>query len=143
MQGTTDMTGVQEIGNFEVLPEGTYIFRIDDVTDNISKNGDPMINVRFIVVDGDYAGRKIWDNIIIPEQNSPAIKIKGRTMHFLHCIKEPYEGKFDWNSEMWVGKAVTIRVYHDEYNGKTRAKVAEYILDEDNQEVADSETVPF
>ena len=143
MRGTTDMTGVKENSGFELLPEGTYIFNIEDVEDKITQNGDPMILVTYCVAVGDHAGRRTWDNIIFPELNSPAIKIKGRTMHFLHCIDEPYQDKINWNSEMWKGKAVSIRIYHEEYNGKIRAKVAEYILDEESQEVVDNQTVPF
>ncbi len=143
MKGTTDMTGTEEGGSYTLLPEGTYVFNVAEVEDKTTKNEDPMMNVMFTVAVGEFAGKKVWDNIIIPEPGSPAEKIKGRTMHFLHCINEPYEGKFEWNSDMWVGKAVSMRIFHEEYNGKTRAKVAEYIFDEDNQEIDDASKVPF
>jgi len=143
MKYSTNMQDVEEGGNFELLPEGSYIFSIDQVEDKVTKNGDPMVSITLVVAKGDHAGRKVWDNIIFPELNSPAIRIKGRTKHFLHCINEPFEGKIEGNSDMWIGKAVSVIIFHDKYEGKTRAKVAEYILDEGSQEVVDADKIPF
>ena len=145
MRYKTDMNGVDEGGSFELLPEGTYICNIDEeIGEKITKNGDPMALITLIVATGEHAGRKVWDNIIFPEPDSPAIKIKGRTKHFLHCLGLEYDGELSGDTDFWAGKAITVRVVHKKGDdGVVRAKIAEHILDEGNQEVADAERVPF
>ena len=42
MRYKTNMNGVDEGGNFEILPEDTYIFNVEEVVDKITRNEDPM-----------------------------------------------------------------------------------------------------
>lgn len=145
MRGETDMSNVKEGGSFDPIPEGLYKLCIEEIEPKTTKNNDPMAGLTMTVVGGEFAGRKVWDNIIIPEDDSPAIKIKGRTMHFLHCIDEPYEGKFAWDSDNWIGKTLFAKIWHETYEGKVRSKISEYLLPEDVEDVKkdDADSVPF
>jgi hypothetical protein len=83
----------------------------------------------------------VWDRIVIPKQGSPAFGIMGRTMHFLHCIGEPYEGSFAWNSDNWQGQVVKVEIGSREYNGKEYNEVRNYILEE--KPPKDDKGIPF
>jgi hypothetical protein len=142
MRGTVNFRGVEESGAFELVPVGTYDVTIEEVAPKQTSNGDPMMNVMFKIVRGDFLGSHLWDNIIFPYDGSPAVKIKGRTMHFLHAIGEPYEDKENlaYDTDNWIGKPAKVEVYHEPYNGKTYAKIKEYIIDE---VLENDENVPF
>lgn len=145
MKYDTDMTGVKEGGDFTPIPEGIYTLNIMQVGERVTKNNDPMFNIEYDVASGEHSGRKVWDLIVFPDINSPSIKIKGRTMHFLHCIGMPYEGELKGDTDSWLGRIVTAKIVHEEYKGKARAKVGEYILEEDDQKKTgtETETIPF
>ena len=136
MRGSANTTGVKESdGSFELLNEGEYLFEISEVGEATTSNGDPMAKLVLVVKDGQYKGQKVWDNIVIPNEGSKAWKIMGRTKFFLHCIGEPFEGQFDWDTARWLYKTVKARVRHEvqeqgKYAGKNKAVIETYLLDE-------------
>ncbi len=131
MRGRINTTGVNERGVFDLLPKGKYYVKIVECAEKMTKNQDPMIFITMQILEGKYTGRKIFDNIIIPNAGSPAFKIMGRTKHFLHVIAEPYEGDIEWDSSRWLFKQLKVEVFIDEYLGQKRNQVANYILEED------------
>lgn len=133
------MSGVQEQGEFVLLPIGEYYTEIINKKDMESANGDPLVVVKLLVCRGEYKGIAwVWDNILIPPLSSPSAKILGRTKHFLHCIGEPYEGEeVAWNSDNWLGKEVKIKIDHEQpnkYHKFIKPIVVQYILDEDTSQ---------
>jgi hypothetical protein len=133
MKGTTNMKDIKESGSFVLAPEGTYEVEIAEIRDGESANGDPMITIKLVITSGEYQDSWVWDNILIPHLDSPAVKILGRTKHFLHCINEPYEGEeVEYDSDRWLWKKCKIRIAHEapnEYHKRPKAVVAEYIVD--------------
>lgn len=123
-----DTTGVEESGNFAPVPENDYVVKIDAVQE-LDKNGRPlksqngnrMVKVRYKIAEGDYKGRKLFDNITFI---SPGAKGAGISKHFLHVIGEPYEGQFQVAPESWIGKSLKVSVtIDDSYDGKERNKI--------------------
>jgi hypothetical protein len=143
MKGKADTTGaVENGGGYALIPDGEYTARIVEVADGSTKGGDPMITITLEIHSvGPEGGRKVWDRIVIPKQGSPAFGIMGRTMHFLHCIGEPYEGTFTWNSDNWQGQVVKVEIGSREYNGKEYNEVRNYILEE--KPPKDDKGIPF
>lgn len=144
MKGIVNMNQVQEnMGGSCPLPEkGIYDVEIVLVKDKTSSNGDPMISIKLNITSGVFQDSWVWDNILIPHLDSVAAKILGRTKHFLHCIGEPYEGEeLEWDSDRWLYRKCKIRVEHEqpnEYHKYTKAIVAEYILNDEEQQQEDS-----
>ncbi|MFA5340440.1 MAG: hypothetical protein WC332_01565 [Clostridia bacterium] len=149
MKRDCDGTGVREQGEYVLLPEGEYDVVIEEVRDTDkdgnaqeTKNGDPMITIKLVPSSGVYQDEAwVWDNITISDNpNSPGFKILGRSKHFLHCIGEPYEDKFSWDSANWLYKKCRIKVEHEppnQYHKKPKAIVSGYILTDDLQEPAE------
>lgn len=139
MRGRANTTGVSESG-FSLLPEGEYLFEIEEVGEAMTKNNDPMGKLVLVVARGEHKGCKVWDNIVIPNEGSPSFKIMGRTKRFLHAIEEPYEGEFDYDTSRWTGKKVLAEVAHEiqeqgKYAGKPKAVISQYIVAEENSGV--------
>lgn len=111
MRGQADTAdATEQTGNFDPLPEASYNVTITEVAEKTTKGGDPMAAVTFEVMDGEYEGRKLFDNIVIPKAGSPAFKIMGRTMHFLRMIGQSYEGKFTYDTEKWLHERLRVKV---------------------------------
>ncbi|GAG08156.1 unnamed protein product [marine sediment metagenome] len=107
-----------------------------------------MVSVVLLCLDEQYDDVRVWDNIVIPAPDSPGWGIAGRTMHFLHCINEPFQGNFAWNSDNWVYKNVMANVGSKVYNDNPRNVIITYILDEklsQNKEVSNTpkDDLPF
>lgn len=54
----------QESRSFDPLPAGVYTGRMIDAEARQSSNGNPMWSVTFEVVDEEYAGRRLWVNLV-------------------------------------------------------------------------------
>lgn len=143
MKGNLKMSGVQE-GGFSIIPEGIYYVQITEVKDKYTQSGDAMPSVKLTVTQGDYQDNWVWDNIILSEDpQSPGYKMLGRAKKFFHIIGQPYEGdivKYDTNN--WLWKKLRVRVFHNKYQGKVRAKVDEHLSLSDDIELETEET-PF
>lgn len=123
-------------GDFDPIEPGQYFLTVVDFTLKSTKNGDPMLNVQFEISPGQkFEGRMIWDNIIFPYPDSPAIKILGRSCSFLKCLGEPYKGDFTPNPDNWIAKVCRADIATESYqnkHGETKLKnaVKAYIFDE-------------
>lgn len=138
MRGKVNMHGIQESNGFKPLAEGKYTMRIMEINEKYTGNGDPMLSIKLVIPEGfSDEGKYVWDNIVIPGPNSSAIKILGRTKHFLHCLGEPYENEegqeLEWDSDNWKDKRVMVQIKHEppnEYHNYIKPIVANYVLDE-------------
>lgn len=62
--------------SFDVIPKGDYILRItdSDVSENSAKTGN-LLKLTMEVVEGQYQGRKIFDQLNLSNPNEMAVKI--------------------------------------------------------------------
>lgn len=65
-----------EPSQFDALPAGTYIAEVTE-SDVVVPNGGrgKMVKLTLDVTEGEYAGRKIFDNLFIQHENSDAQRI--------------------------------------------------------------------
>lgn len=132
MRLNLDTTGVEENkGGFVLIPEDIYSVQIIEVAIKTTSKGDPMASVKFEILEGEYKGKWLFDNIVIPLPGSPSFGIMGRTMHFLHVIGQPYEGKFTTDTDRWQYQKLRVKVKHKKqeqgkYAGQMMATVAEH-----------------
>lgn len=107
-------SGVDEAMEFEPLPENVYPVEIEKVEEKQTRNGDPLIRIRYKVVSGKCKNRKLFDQVVLFQGDA---KGAGITKHFLHVIGEPYEGEFEIEPDNWIGKQLNVKVIVDsEYN---------------------------
>jgi len=51
--------------SFELLPESQYFARLDSCTLMQSSTGKPMLQMIWIVIDGEFEGRKLFDYVVL------------------------------------------------------------------------------
>jgi hypothetical protein len=81
MGETFDATAVAPAGSFDALPNGKYIAAIIDSEWKATKAGTGhMLRLTLEVLDGEYKGRKFWDQLNLQNPNQTAVEIAQRTL---------------------------------------------------------------
>lgn len=105
------------------VPKGRYRVVVDDAEMDKSKAGNPMINVWFRILDGEYADQTITDRLTLVD------KAMFRVVGFLQAIgvKTPKK-RIQLNLNQFVGKVLEIDVEDGEpYNGRVKTEVRGYL----------------
>lgn len=67
-------------GSFEPLPPGKYQVKVEAAEHKITSTNKDMYVLTLVVTQGQYEGRKLWQNIVISPENATALSIAFR--HF-------------------------------------------------------------
>ena len=132
-----DFTGVE---SFQRAAEGEHLCKIAQVDEKTSQSGNDMIVVAFEVIKGESKSARVYENY--PLIDTALWKLKG----LLQAIGMKADGKVQLDLDKLVGKTCIVGVKHEEYEGKTRARV-DYINrvssvdtdDDDDEDVDDTE----
>ena len=66
----------EPIGNFEPLPNGDYTAVITSTIEKQTKSGDgSYLELTFQILDGEHAGRNLWERLNIKNPNLNAVEI--------------------------------------------------------------------
>jgi len=60
-------------GTYEALPDGQYHVKVTSAEAKNSTTGKPMIVTKFQVLAGPFAGRLVWNNFVITQDNPNAL----------------------------------------------------------------------
>lgn len=111
-----DCPNIADTG-YSPIPEGRYKACIEKVDVKQTTKGDEMWSVEWRVIEGQYVGRKIWDNITFSEKGYSRVKLLLKRLGF--DITVP----IDCEPDMIRGKQAWISVYIDPYKGKDTNKI--------------------
>lgn len=131
-----DFTGVE---SFQRVSEGEHVCKIATADEKQSQSGNDMIVVAFEVIKGEDKSARVFENY--PLIDTALWKLKG----LLQAIGMKADGKVQLDLDRLIGKTCVVGVKHEEYEGKTRARV-DYVKklgavaesDDDEDEDADS-----
>lgn len=115
-----DLSGVQD--QSYAIPDGTYKAKCIEVSQDVSKSGNPMFVWEFEITEGQYAGRtfKSWTAI------TPAAMWKvAETVIALGIGQQGQVVKF--KRQDVLNKECGIVMEQDEYNGKPTSKISRVI----------------
>lgn len=118
----------------ELLPEGLYECVVKSASVNSTQNGTPYFDVRFVIrndVSQKYQNKYIFHSIWKRKTPSEAdMQLDGysfkQIMALAKAAKIPAGKNYANLDEMGKdieGKPVLVEVYHDTYNGNTKARV--------------------
>lgn len=113
-------------GSFLVEP-GEYELRLIDAKESMSQAGNEMLELahRIMMPDG-TEGPKVYDRLVFTEKAMWRVD-----QYVAACGKHPGEGQtFDLYPSLMFGWTCRAKLKVDEYNGKKRNQVEEYLIDE-------------
>lgn len=125
MNWTFDPSQYQE-RNFELIPAGDYRLRIADVVEKTFKSGNSGYE---ITMDVSGHASKVWFYLVLDASNPAQTNQRLGEFFDSFGIKSFATG----TGKQWVGSVGAGRIKHDEYNGKTSAKVA-YLIARNRQD---------
>ena len=103
---------VDDNTGFTPIPDGQYKACVEKVEERTTKKGDAMWSVEWRIVEGQYLGRKIFDNLVFSDKGYSRVKLLLKRLGF------DVTGELDCQSEMIHGKQALITVYTDSYPDK-------------------------
>jgi hypothetical protein len=121
-----DATGI-DVGGYPLIPEGWWPFRITSAKEGESKAGNYQVTVDAVCMDSRHKDMSVrhWVTFFNKNPDGTAPKGAGMALHFLSCIGEPHEGKFDINPSRWINKPFMAKATIEVYQGKRNNKLAE------------------
>lgn len=128
-----DFTGVE---SFQRASEGKHICKIATADEKTSQGGNEMIVIAFEVVKGADKTARVYENY--PLIDTALWKLKG----LLQAIGMRADGKVQLDLDKLIGKMCEVTVKHEEYEGKTRARVdsvSKITVAEDDEDSEDDE----
>lgn len=79
--GTFDATQVEPQGDYTPIPPGEYKVQItsSEMVENSKKNGH-FLKIEFEIIEGDQAGRKLFDRLNLDNPSAEAVEIAQRSL---------------------------------------------------------------
>lgn len=135
-----DFTGIEA---YVKCAEGQHVVKLVEIEETESQAGNDMLNATFQVTKGASTGAKLYDNFVLTE------KALWKLQSFLVAIGMKADGKVVLDLDKLIGKTCIVEVAHEEYEGKTRARIQEFLKlsakasDDDEVEDEDLEDEDF
>lgn len=117
-----DLSNYKDRVGARVAPD-RYRVQVEDVEAAMSQVGNPMVNVWFRIIGGEFDGQTIVDRLTVTERSM------FRVVGFMQAIGLPTPKKrLKLNIRQFVGKVLDIDVADGEpYNGRVKSEVRAYI----------------
>lgn len=120
-----DATKYDPNRDLNLLPDGWHPFRVVEVEETTSKKGgyyqviakckciDPLVD------EGLRDRCLVWNFVTFIPADKPGARM---ALHWLSCLGQPHEGKFDIDPDYWVGKPFMGKIEINEYekNGEKK-----------------------
>lgn len=112
-----DFSGVEA---YVKCAEGQHVVKLTEIEETESQAGNDMLNATFKVVKGQSTGATLYDNFVLTE------KALWKLQSFLVAVGIKADGKIVLDLDKLIGKTCIVEVAHEEYEGKTRARIQEF-----------------
>lgn len=109
-----------EVEAFVKCEEGEHVVKLIEIEESESQAGNDMLSATFQVVKGNSTGAKLYDNFVLTE------KALWKLQSFLTAVGIKADNKVILDLDKLVGKTCIVSVEHEEYDGKTRARIQEF-----------------
>jgi hypothetical protein len=139
-----DLSNYKDRVGTRVIP-ARYRVQVEDAESTESSNHNPMVNLWFKVIGGEFDGATITDRLVLTE------KSLFRVVGFMQAIGLPTpKRKLKVNIRQFVGRVLDIEVDDGEpYNGRIRSEVRAYYkvpkgegTDQSDDAIGEDDSVP-
>lgn len=112
-----DFSGIEA---YVKCAEGQHVVKLTAIEEGESQAGNDMLSATFKVVKGSSTGAVLYDNFVLTE------KALWKLQSFLIAVGMRADGKVVLDLDKLIGKTCIVEVAHEEYEGKTRARIQEF-----------------
>lgn len=111
-----DFSGVE---TFAKAPEGVHVAKIATVEETVFQSGNEGFKIAFEILKGAGKGARVYENFPLADNSLWKLKT------LLEAVKIKCDGRIILDTDKLIGKTLEIEVYHEEYDGKMRARLGE------------------
>lgn len=111
-----DFSGVE---SFQRAPEGTHTVKVVEMKESTFQSGNEGFKVAFEIIKGAGKGARVYENFPLAENSLWKLK------SLLEAVRIKADGRIMLDTNKVVGKTLEIDVYHEEYEGRMRARLGE------------------
>ena len=108
------------VESFAKAAEGRHRVKIVEIDEQTSQGGDDMLVFVFEVIKGDSKCARVYENCVLTD------KALWKLQQILQAIGIKCDGKVALDLDKLIGKICEIDVFHEEYEGRTRARIGEF-----------------
>lgn len=113
-----DSTGIDpdDTSTVALVPEGLYTLKIFEAVEQVSSNGNNMVQVKCHIVNlPEFKEAELWHWVVFIEKGE---KGDGISVMFRKAIGVPFGGDDIINADDWVGKKFQANVIQESYKDK-------------------------
>jgi len=103
---------VEGINDYSLVPDGKYMVKVAEVEQDTTQHGFEMWKLRFLIVNGKYHGRFVFDNMVFSDA---ALK---RVKHICSALGLPANMNADLTPDMILDRKCYVAVEAGEYEDK-------------------------
>ena len=111
-----DFSTVDDVEDFSPLPEGKYLCRLTGIEEASTQYGDELWKLRFEVIEGEHAGRYIFDNMVFSQAALKRVKL------ICSRLGLDVSGEIDLTPALLEGRTVWVEAQTEEYEDKEGRK---------------------
>lgn len=113
-----NFTGVD---TFVRCEEGQHVVKLIEIKETESQSsGSDMLAATFEVIKGKSKGARLYDNFVLTDKALWKLKV------YLEAVGLKADGKVVVDLDKLLEKVCIVEVFHEEYQGQARAKIAEF-----------------
>jgi hypothetical protein len=133
----TDGAPPPEKKTYGLLPAGEYLVKVISEQQKTFEGGKEVVTLTLEVQDGEYRGRRIWDDFRVKGYSPVAHQISKTRWESLEQATGPLGDSSDA-----IGHLAYVQVRHEEYNGKKNVRAEGYRQAETASDAVD-DPLPF
>ena len=105
-----DFDDREQVTDYISVPAGTYLCRITDVRERLTRNSDALWALKLVVAEGEFTGRDAaWDNLVFSSRGLNRVKT------VFAALGLPSDGKIQVDPMDLTGREVLVTVRPAEY----------------------------
>lgn len=113
-----------------IVEEGDYIVEVDEVELKTSDNSrEDYLSFTMKITEGEFKGKKLFHNSSL----QPQALFNLRAVLEALGLEVP-QGEMDLDPADLIGESCNVSVVHEKYEGKLKARIAEFYGDEEEEE---------
>lgn len=113
-----DMTNVE---SFNRAPEGRFRAKLKSIEEATTQGGDDALKAVFELTSGEGKGCLVFETFTLTE------KALWRLKAYLTAIGVKASGRISLDLDKLVGKVCELEIIHEEYDGKKRARIDQFM----------------
>lgn len=105
-----DFDQQDQVSDFVTVPEGTYLCRVAEVRQGVTRAGDERWSLRLVVAEGQHVGKQAaWDGLVFSTRG------RSRARMVLHALGLPSSGRVQIEPNDLEGRTALVEVRPTEY----------------------------